>query len=132
LIDRARHRALVVLDRGLACRGPNITDSIYSGAHPSWIRHIDCDLFIDHAGQAPRGYIDYFWPRNYFDYARHIAHLLAAQLLQLRPLPRQPVTFIFVADASNFKSSTMDYFAGHINNDLVHFGVSGFIIHGYQ
>jgi hypothetical protein len=42
------------------------------GVHPSRIHLIDRVLFIGHAGWAPRGYIYYFWPRNYFDYTRYI------------------------------------------------------------
>jgi hypothetical protein len=33
---------------GLACRGPDIADSIYSDAHPSQIGHINCVLLIGH------------------------------------------------------------------------------------
>jgi hypothetical protein len=46
--------------------------SIYSGAHQSQIHHINYVFFIGHAGKVPRGYINYFWPRDYFNYVRHI------------------------------------------------------------
>jgi hypothetical protein len=60
--------------RGLACRGPDIADSIYSGFRQSQIRYINYVFFTDHAGQVPLGYINY---------------LLGAQLFQLR-LPHRP------------------------------------------
>jgi hypothetical protein len=57
---------------GLACRRPDIADLIYSGAHPWRIGHINYIFFFVHAGQVPRGYINYFLPDDYFNYARHI------------------------------------------------------------
>ena len=87
------------LHSGLACLGLDIADSKYSGARPSRICLINYVFFIDHAGQASRRYIDYFWLDDYFNYAATLTisgqtitsttplHrlFLAGRLLQLRP-----------------------------------------------
>jgi hypothetical protein len=48
LLGRPRPSWRAHLTRGLACRGPNITDPIYSNAHPQRIGFIGCAIFIDH------------------------------------------------------------------------------------
>jgi hypothetical protein len=63
------------LHSGLSYRRPEIADIIYSDAHPPRISHINYVLFIGYIGQAMCDYIDYLWPRNYFNCACHIDYL---------------------------------------------------------
>jgi hypothetical protein len=48
LLGRPRLPSRTLLIRGLACRGPNIADSIHSGVRRSWIRRINYVFFISH------------------------------------------------------------------------------------
>jgi hypothetical protein len=70
----ARSAVPAIAHSGLACRGPDITDPIYSDAHPSSSSTIS-DRAATSTTPAGRCYIDYFWLDDYFDCTRHMDFL---------------------------------------------------------